>query len=224
MRVLLVEDDSILGEGLSLSLADWGFEVSLAKTGGYADSALTTQPYDLVILDLGLPDKDGCDVLKQMRARKSVIPVLILTARDGLNDRVNGLELGADDYITKPFQLRELEARIKALVRRSYGGFDDNIRFGPLALNARGQQITCHELPLSLPPREYSVLEALLLQNGRVMSKDNIAQRIAARTEELADNAIEVYIHRLRKRLEPLGVSIRTLRGLGYLLEKTADE
>lgn len=223
MRILLVEDDAVLGDGLSRSLCDWGFDVTLAETGGYAGGALATQPYDLVILDLGLPDMDGRDVLRQLRARKSAVPVLILTARDGLNDRVGGLELGADDYMTKPFELRELEARVRALLRRSHGGFDHDIRFGGLTLNTRDQQISIDGIPLGLPPREYGVLEALLLQNGRVVSKDSIAQRLAVRSEELADNAIEVYVHRLRKRLEPLNINIRTVRGLGYLLEHNHD-
>jgi two-component system, OmpR family, response regulator len=224
MRILLVEDDTVLGDGLSRSLTDWGFDVTLAVTGAFADSALSTQPYDLVILDLGLPDMDGRDVLRQLRGRyQSAIPVLILTARDGLNDRVGGLELGADDYMTKPFELRELEARVRALLRRSQGGFNHDIRFGQLVLDTRHQQITIHGIPMTLPPREYGVLESLLLKAGRVVSKDNIAQRLAVRSEELADNAIEVYIHRLRKRLEPLGIGIRTLRGLGYLLEQNDD-
>lgn len=224
MRILLVEDDAVLGDGLSLSLNDWGFDVTLAVTGNYASSALSTQPYDLVILDLGLPDMDGRELLRQLRARKSAIPVLILTARDGLNDRVSGLELGADDYMTKPFELRELEARVKALLRRSHGGFNHDIRFGRLVLDPLTQQLTVDDKPMLLPPREYGVMEALLLQAGRVVSKDSIAQRLASHSDDLADNAIEVYVHRLRKRLEPLGVRIRTVRGLGYLLEQDSDE
>lgn len=224
MRILLVEDDAVLGDGLSRSLCDWGFDVTLAETGGYATGALATQPYDLVILDLGLPDMDGRDVLRQLRARKSSVPVLILTARDGLDDRVGGLELGADDYMTKPFELRELEARIRAILRRSRGGLNHNIGLGPLIMHTLEQTITVNGMPLALPPREFGVLEALLLQSGRVVSKDSIAQRLAVRSEELADNAIEVYVHRLRKRLEPCGIGIRTLRGLGYLLEAMGDE
>lgn len=224
MRILLVEDDAVLGDGLSLSLNDWGFDVTLAVTGNYASSALSTQPYDLVILDLGLPDMDGRELLRQLRARKSAIPVLILTARDGLNDRVSGLELGADDYMTKPFELRELEARVKALLRRSHGGFNHDIRFGRLVLDPLTQQLTVDDKPMLLPPRGYGVMEALLLQAGRVVSKDSIAQRLASHSDDLADNAIEVYVHRLRKRLEPLGIRIRTVRGLGYLLEQDSDE
>jgi len=224
MRILLVEDDAVLGDGLSRSLGDWGFDVTMAVTGSYADSALCTQPYDLVILDLGLPDMDGRELLRQLRARKSAIPVLILTARDGLNDRVSGLQLGADDYMTKPFELRELEARVRALLRRSHGGFNHDIRFGHLVLDPLTQQLMVDDKPMLLPPREYGVMEALLLQAGRVVSKDSIAQRLASHSDDLADNAIEVYIHRLRKRLEHLGIRIRTVRGLGYLLEHNLDE
>lgn len=223
MKILLVEDDGALADGLSSSLSDSGFDVTLAVTGSYADSALRTQPYDLVILDLGLPDIDGREVLERLRARKSAVPVLILTARDGLDDRVNGLELGADDYMTKPFELQELEARVRALLRRSHGGYSDDLAVGPLLLDTRQRRVLLDGEPLSLPAREYGVLEALLLQAGRVVSKDQIAQRLAVRSEELADNAIEVYVHRLRKRLDPAGVRIRTIRGLGYLLERSAD-
>lgn len=219
MRALLVEDDQILADGLSGSLSDWGFSVTLAMTGRYANAALHTQAYDLVILDLGLPDCDGKDILKQLRARKSTVPVLILTARGGLNDRVSGLESGADDYLAKPFELRELEARVRALIRRSYGGFNHEIVVGRLVLDTLGQQLKVDDKPIFMPAREYGVLQALILQVGRVVSKDMIVQRLTVGGDELADNAIEVYIHRLRRRLEPFGVRIRTVRGLGYLLE-----
>lgn len=224
MRVLLVEDDTVLGDGLSQSLADWGFTVTLATTGAFACTALASQPYDLLILDLGLPDMDGRDILQRLRERyRSTMPVLILTARDGLNDRVAGLELGADDYMTKPFELRELQARVYALMRRSHGLINRELRFGSLVLDARQQLVTHDGKIMELPPREYGVLEVLMLQAGRVVSKDHIAQRLAVHSDDLADNAIEVYIHRLRKRLEPFGVGIRTLRGLGYLLEQRGD-
>lgn len=223
MKILLVEDDEALADGLTHSLRDCGFYIDLAMTGAYADSALRTQTYDLLILDLGLPDADGRDILRELRARKSALPVLILTARDGIEDRVAGLELGADDYLGKPFELRELEARVRALLRRSHGGYGHAIEVGPLVLNTLEREIRADGEPMLLPAREYEVLEALMLQAGRVVGKDRIAQRLATRLEELADNAIEVYVHRLRKRLEPLEVRIRTVRGLGYLLERGRD-
>lgn len=223
MRILLVEDDETLADGLSRSLAEDGFDLTVAATGTYADSALRTQDYDLVILDLGLPDIDGKEVLRQLRVRKSPVPVLILTARDGLDDRIGGLELGADDYMTKPFELRELEARVRALIRRSHGGFGHDIVCGPLVLNTFDRQVHVNGEPMLLPSREYGVLEALL-QAGRVVSKDRIALRLASGGDELADNAIEVYVHRLRRRLDDLGIRIRTVRGLGYLLERPAGE
>ena len=220
MKILLVEDDPALADGLLASLSNIGFDVTTAMTAAFADSALRTQNYDLLILDLGLPDGDGLDLLRQLRSRKLTLPVLILTARDGLNDRIVGLQLGADDYMTKPFELRELEARVQALLRRSRGGFDQALRLGNLRLEAFHHQFYLGDTPLLLPSREQGVLEALMLSAGRVVSKDRIAQRLAGGTEELADNAIEVYIHRLRRRLAPEGISIRTLRGLGYLLEE----
>jgi two-component system OmpR family response regulator len=219
MNVLLVEDDAILADGLSRSLGDWGFTVTHATTGSYAMTALMTQVFDLVILDLGLPDCDGKEVLRQLRARKSLLPVLILTARNALNDRIGGFESGADDYLAKPFELRELQVRVRALIRRSQGRFNHEIAVGRLILDTLGQQVTADGQPLLLPAREYGVLLALMLQAGRVVSKDAIAGRLAAEGDELADNAIEVYVHRLRKRLASVGINIRTLRGLGYVLE-----
>ncbi|WP_347985996.1 response regulator transcription factor [Methylomonas sp. AM2-LC] len=224
MRILVVEDDAVLGDGLSQMLIDNGFTVTLAVTGGYADCVLRTHTYDLVILDLGLPDIDGRDVLRQLRARKSSVPVLILTARDRLYDRVGGLELGADDYMTKPFEVSELVARIRALLRRSQGGFNHTVILGPLVLDTLNHQISVDEEPLFLPMREYGVLEILMLQIGRVVNKNSIAQWLSMESADLTDNAIEVYVHRLRKRLEPIGISIRTVRGLGYLLERNAKE
>lgn len=223
MKILLVEDDPVLADGLGQILTQAGYETNVAMTCAYADRALRIQDYDLVILDLGLPDLDGRALLKGLRARKNPVPVLILTARDGLDDRVDGLESGADDYMTKPFELKELEARVRALIRRSYGAFDHNVRVGRLVLDTLNHRVLANEEPLPLSPREYGVLEVLLLQAGKVVSKDRIAQRLAARGDELGNNAIEVYVHRLRKRVEPWGTRIRTVRGLGYLLEKAAD-
>ncbi len=224
MKILLVEDDPALADGLAHSLTDMGFAVTLAMTAGFAYSALRSQVHDLLILDLGLPDGDGLEILGHLRARKASLPVLILTARDGLNDRIGGLRLGADDYMTKPFALRELEARVHALLRRSQGDFRQEHVLGRLRFDTFRQEFYAGDQPLRLPLREHGVLEALMLQPGRVVSKDRIAQRLAVGAEDLADNAIEVYIHRLRRRLAPEGVRIRTLRGLGYLLEASSDE
>ncbi|HYE35450.1 response regulator [Methylocaldum sp.] len=222
MRILLVEDDTALADGLTHVLGQSGYRVTGAASGAYAESALLTQSFDLVILDLGLPDMGGCELLRRLRARKNPVPVLILTARDAVDDRVKGLEWGADDYMVKPFDLRELEARVNALIRRRYGGFGE-LKVGRITLDASNRQVLVDNMPIILSAREYGVLEALLIQAGRVVSKDRIAQRLSAGNEDLGDNAIEVYIHRLRKRMEAFGVKIRTVRGLGYLLEKDAD-
>jgi two-component system OmpR family response regulator len=223
MRILLVEDDAVLADGLIHILSQSGYAVACATTGAYAERSLLARQFDLVILDLGLPDMDGHEVLRKLRARKIPAPVLILTARDDIDDKIKGLERGADDYLAKPFDIRELEARIRALIRRSQGGFGSGVTVGRLALDPLGPQVLADGEPLILSAREFGVLEALMLQPGRVVSKDRIAQRLAAGSEELGDNAIEVYVHRLRKRIEPFGVRIRTVRGLGYLLEAGSD-
>jgi two-component system OmpR family response regulator len=223
MKILLVEDDAVLADGLTHVLSQSGYEITCAMAGAQAERCLQAQDFDLIILDLGLPDRDGGDILRELRARKIPVPVLILTARDEVDDKIRGFEGGADDYLAKPFDLRELEARIRALIRRSYGGFGHAIVVGRLSLDTVNHQILADDKPISLSAREYGVLEALMLQAGRVVSKDRIAQRLSVRSEELGDNAIEVYVHRLRKRIEQSGVRIRTVRGLGYLLEVCSD-
>ena len=219
MNILLVEDDAILADGLVHTLNKSGYSVTCATTGSHAEYVLQAQDVDLIILDLGLPDRDGLTLLRQFRSRKVPVPILILTARDGINDRIEGIVQGADDYMTKPFELRELEARIHALIRRCYGGFRNDIEIGQLVLNTRDFQVLADGQPMQLSAREYGVLEILMMQAGKVVSKDRFVQRLSTEGEALADNAIEVYIHRVRKRIEPYGVVIRTLRGLGYLLE-----
>lgn len=222
MNILLVEDDAVLADGLLYTLGKTGYTVTSATTGAYAEHLLLAQDFDLIVLDLGLPDIDGLTLLRKFRQRKNPIPILILTARDGINDRIQGIEQGADDYMTKPFELRELEARIHALIRRCYGGFRQDIVIGRLKLNTYDHQIMADDQLMMLSPREYGVLEILLLQAGKVVCKDRLAQRLSTEGDGLADNAIEVYIHRVRKRIEPYGAVIRTLRGLGYLLETTS--
>ncbi len=224
MNILLIEDDEVLADGLTHTLANNGYTVSGAKSGGYAEHLLQAQDFDLIVLDLGLPDMDGLELLRKLRGKKLAVPILILTARDAVNDRIEGIRQGADDYLTKPFELRELEARLHALVRRCYGGFSNTISIGRLLLDTQSRQVLADGELLALTAREFSVLEILLLQAGKVVGKERIAQRLSADGEALADNAIEVYIHRLRKRLEPYKVVIRTVRGLGYLLEDTPHE
>jgi two-component system OmpR family response regulator len=195
--------------------------VDCVGTGDQADHVLLAQNYDLVILDLGLPKLDGFEVLRRLRHRGSKIPVLILTARDGLDERVRGLDLGADDYLTKPFDLPDLEARVRALIRRGQSGGGSMLTHGTLQLDTAGRRATLNGAPLDLSARELGVLEVLMLRSGRVVNKEQLAEQLYGWDEEVGANAIEVYVHRLRRKLEPAGVVIRTIRGLGYLLEKS---
>ena len=220
MKILLVEDDAALGHAMSTSLNHAGYTVNWAHDGYEADIALHEHVYDAVILDLGLPKIDGFEVLKRMRGRKVVAPVIILTARDDLDERVKGLDLGADDYLTKPFKLPELEARLRAQIRRNHSTLGASIEYGPLVLNISDKLLTVNGAQMLLSPREFSVLEMLLSRVGRVVSKDAIVEALCKWDEGVGNNAIEVYIHRIRKKLEPLGIKVLTIRGLGYLLQK----
>lgn len=219
MNILIIEDDAVLSDGLTHILQQSSYTVCSTASGKYALQLIQAQGFDLIILDLGLPDMDGLEVLRNLRKQKIALPILILTARDGVTDRIEGISQGADDYLTKPFDLGELEARIHALIRRCYGGFSHCIEVGRLVLDTQTHQILADRQLLSLSAREAALLEVLILQAGKVVSKDRIAQRLASENDALADNAIEVYIHRLRKRLAPYQSVIRTIRGLGYLLE-----
>jgi two-component system OmpR family response regulator len=185
-----------------------------------AESALDADTFDLLILDIGLPKKSGLDVLKRLRARDSRLPVLLLTALDGVNDRVRGLDAGADDYLAKPFDLSELEARVRALVRRGMAGSPTLLRHGALSYDQVGRVARLNGEPLELSAREVSLLEVFLQRAGRLVSKDQLVSHLCEWGEEVSPNAIEVYVHRLRKKLEPGGVKILTVRGLGYSLEK----
>jgi len=222
MRILIAEDDPVLADGLTRSLRAADYAVDCASDGGEADHALAAQSYDLVILDLGLPKLDGFEILRRLRRRSSRVPVLVLTARDTLEDRVKGLDIGADDYLTKPFDLPELEARVRALIRRGQSGGSSLVTHGALALDTAGRRATLNGEPLELSARELGVLEVLMLRSGRVVNKEQLAEQLYGWDEEVGANAIEVYVHRLRRKLEPHGVAIRTIRGLGYLLEKPA--
>lgn len=223
MRVLIVEDDPTLADGLSHSLTKAGYAVDCARHGEAADHMLVGQSYDLVILDLGLPKLNGFEVLSRLRRRGSQVPVLILTARDAIQDRVKGLDLGADDYIAKPFDLAELEARARALIRRGQYGASAQLSLGQLTLDAAGRRVMLSGQPLELSARELAVLEIFLLRAGKVVDKEHILERLCNWDEDIGDNAIEVYVHRLRKKLEQSDIRIRTIRGLGYLLEQVKD-
>ena len=220
MKILLVEDDAALGHAMSTSLNRAGYKVNWAHDGYEADIALHDQVYDAVILDLGLPKIDGFEVLRRMRGRKVMAPVIILTARDDLDDRIKGLDLGADDYLTKPFKLPELEARLRAQIRRNNSILASTIEYGPLLLNITDKMLTVNGEQMMLSPREFGVLEMLLSRVGRVVSKEAIVEALCKWDEGVGNNAIEVYIHRIRKKLEPIGINVLTIRGLGYLLQK----
>ena len=222
MRILIVEDEPVLADGLTRSLRQSDYAVDCTGSGSDADHILATQAYDLVILDLGLPQLDGLEVLRRLRHRGSRVPVLVLTARDTLDDRVKGLDLGADDYLSKPFELAELEARVRALIRRGHSGGGSLLSHGTLSVDTAGRRAMLNGEPLELSARELGVLEVLMLRTGRVVNKEQLAEQLYGWDEEVGANAIEVYVHRLRRKLEPAGVKIRTIRGLGYLLEKSS--
>ena len=220
MRVLVIEDDPVLTEGLLHVLRQSKYVVTHENNGKRADSLLAVQEFDLVILDMGLPDMDGAEILRRLRHRKKKVPVLILTARDNIQDRVLGLDMGADDYLTKPFDLPEMEARVRSLLRRGHSAGGAQLQVGSLCLDTVGHRATLDGKPLELSARELNVLEILMLRAGRIVSKEQLSEQLSGLGEDVSDNAIEVYMHRLRKNLKSGDVNIRTLRGLGYLLEK----
>jgi two-component system OmpR family response regulator len=219
MNVLVVEDDALLAAGLQSALTRADYKVMHAGDGKSAQAALLSYDLDLVILDLGLPDMDGLEVLRALRSRKLPVPVLVLTARDGVDQQVAALDAGADDYMEKPFDLRELQARVRALLRRSRPDFSQELVLGPLTLDTARRELLISGVAQELPAREYEVLEALLLTAPRVASKLRLAQRMATNGDEVGDNAVEVYIHRLRRRFQDCGVTIRTVRSVGYVIE-----
>lgn len=219
MRILIVEDDLILADGLKSSLTQSGYAVDLMTSGTDADGVLAYQTFDLVLLDLGLPTLSGFEVLKRLRARGNKTPVLILTANDDIDNRVKGLDLGADDYLSKPFNLAELEARVRALIRRGQAGGSAMISVGKLQLDTTSRAATYNSASLNLSARELAVLEILMLKAGKVVNKEQMLEKLCNFDEDISDNALEVYLHRVRKKLEHSDISIRTIRGLGYLLE-----
>jgi len=222
MRILVIEDDSTLGNALQEFLSKQGYAVDWLQEGDHVVETVVGQHYDLLLLDLNLPGKSGLEVLRELRAASETLPVLILTARDGVDDRVAGLDGGADDYVTKPFELAELAARVRALGRRRAGQVNAVIETGPLRFDTVGREVRVCGERLNLSVRELSVLEMLMLRAGKVVTKRQIVNSLSAWDADFSENAVEVYIYRLRRRLEGTGAGIQTVRGFGYLLE--ADE
>jgi two-component system OmpR family response regulator len=210
----------MLADAVARALTQSAHAVDVARNGEDADRALSAIAYDLVLLDLGLPGLDGFDVLKRLRARRIKVPVIILTARDSVDDRIAGLDLGADDYLTKPFHLSELEARVRALIRRANSGTTSELVHGRLRLDTAGRRLFCDALPLEVSARELAVVELLLLKEGRVVTKQQIIDHLYGWEDASTSNAVEVFIYRLRKKLESSGVTIRTVRGMGYMIER----
>lgn len=219
MRILIAEDDEALADALTRLLHRSGYAVGWVKTGPEADAWLATESCDLLILDLGLPRMDGTEVLRRLRRRNQAVPVLILTARDAIEERVQGLDLGADDYVIKPIALQELEARVRALLRRGQSR-SPQLRHGPLVLDTVARRAWLDEQPLELSRREIQLLEYLLSRIGRIVSKEDLVRTLGGWDLDLTPNAVEKLVSRLRAKLETGGVRIRAVRGLGYFLEK----
>ena len=216
MRLLLVEDDASLAAGLSLALRNKGFAVNHVTRGDHALHAVATDPPDLIVLDLGLPDMEGLEVLRTLRAGGQRLPILVLTARDTLGDKVAGLDLGADDYLAKPFEMQELEARIRALGRRLGSAGSSLITLGDLQLDTASMQVHKAGVPVELSRREYALLKALLENSGKVLTRETLEGKLYGWDEEVASNTLEVHIHHLRRKLgQDL---IKTVRGVGYCL------
>ncbi len=217
MRVLLVEDDALLGEGVYTGLKQDGYAVDWVQDGQMAEIALNIEHFDILILDLGLPKQDGLQLLQKLRAKGNPIPVLILTARDSLDDRIKGLDVGADDYMVKPFDLEELNARMRALLRRSAGRAAPKLVHGKLVLDPAAHEVRCNGAVVDLSPKEFALLQTLLENVGRVISKTKLQEALYSWEHDLASNALEVHVHYLRKKLG--SGFIRTIRGVGYIIE-----
>jgi two-component system OmpR family response regulator len=223
MRILLAEDDPSIAEGICGSLRHGGHAVDHVASGNLADAALRDHEYDLLVLDLGLPLLDGTDVLKRLRSRGAGMPVLVVTARDGLPERVRVLDLGADDYLVKPFALSEFEARVRALLRRASSRGVPELRLGRLRLDLPGHRAWIDDEALELTAREFGLLEALALRPDKVTSRAQLIEALCDWDQELTDNGMDIAIHRLRRKLQGSGTGVRTIRGLGYLLEEAEE-
>ena len=218
MRLLLVEDDSALGEGIRVALKPEGYTVDWLQDGRSALHALTHETFDLAVLDLGLPDMDGLEVLRRLRERQQSVPVLVLTARDATSDRIQGLDAGADDYMVKPFEVGELTARLRALLRRSFGRPQPVLEHGGVRLDPVSQEVSCRGEVVTLQRKEFLLLHQLMSQPGRVLTRDRLEEVLYGWSESAAEsNALEVHIHHLRRKLYP--ELIRTVRGVGYRID-----
>ena len=215
----MVEDDALLADGMIRSLKQADYTVDWTADGEEAESTLRVLEFDLVILDLTLPKLDGLEILRVLRQRKVPVPVLIVTARSDVDNRIKGLDLGADDYLTKPFEMGEFDARVRALLRRSRADGLNALSCGALTLDMAARRAYLDDRPLDLPRREFHVLEVLMSRHGRIVSKDQIIDSISDFNNDLNPSTVEIYIHRIRKKLETTDVSIRTVRGVGYILE-----
>lgn len=222
MRVLLVEDDELLGDGLRTGLVQYGYATDWLKDGQSADQALRTESFDLVVLDLGLPKMTGIQVLQNLRSRGQTMPVLILTARESVEERVKGLDSGADDYLTKPFDLDELCARLRALQRRFSSRAEPILTHGNINLDPASHSVTLNNEIVNVSRREFALLHKLLENAGRVLSREHLTQSLYGWGEDVDSNALEVHIHNLRKKFGQ--EFIRTIRGIGYMIDKPKDE
>jgi DNA-binding response OmpR family regulator len=218
MRVLVAEDDMMIGQGLETALRQLGAAVDWIRDGEHAAAAFRTTKFDLALLDLGLPNRDGLQILREVRQRGDATPIIVLTARDEIENRVAGLDAGADDYMVKPFDLDELNARIRSVLRRAAGRSEPTIQHGDLKLDPATHSVEQRGMPVNLSAHEYSVLEALLQRPGAVLSRAQLEERLYGYNEPIGSNAVEVYIHGLRRKLG--SDAIRTLRGVGYFIPK----
>ncbi|MDP3508908.1 MAG: response regulator [Candidatus Melainabacteria bacterium] len=225
MRILVAEDDQLLQGALRLGLENSGYSVDIIDNGVAAAAALLDVDYDLLLLDLGLPGMDGTEILRQTRKNGRSLPIIVITARDTIEDKIEGLDLGANDYITKPFDFRELDARIRAFLRKETFGNRMEIVHGPIRFVINSREVFINEVAAELTPREVAVLELLLQKAGRMVRKSQMIEHVATWDEEPSDNAIEIVVHRLRRKLELGGIRISTIRGFGYMLDSwTASE
>ena len=221
MKILLIEDDEVIGDAVKTSLEKADYLVEWAKNGLEGEIALTDQHFEAIILDLGLPKKGGLDILKNLRSKKIKFPVLIISANENFDNKILGLDLGADDYLAKPFNLQELHARLRVVIRRNNQSSDNMIEFGPLSFDIKQRAFLIKGKELNLSKRELNLLEVFILKNNRSITKEALLEKLYGWDDEISENAIEVYIHRVRKKLNPHGIEIVNRRGLGYSLGLT---